>query len=320
MKNKKLLVSAMALGLAGLTTVGSTYAWFTVNGTVDVNGINVQVSSADSTIFVAAVAAGGETTGLHYAPEVNLSSFFTVAGGLKPVTTDDAVNFYSQDLTTNSYDSETGTGVKYGINFSNYKATGFAYEAPAQNAAATVGKGQLVAVDLYIATSKNATVYLQNNLVWSTPTVDEIEIEDNVADARDVARWSFAKDGATPTANDIYKLGDFNRSQSDVAKAAYLAAFLSEGEEESTSPAFNKFYGTKATAEIAVLEKGILVTKDTQNKNFRIDATFDEADYDFHKITIQFWFEGNDFDCRNSISQQAFGTSNFVLTTINPNG
>ena len=305
MKNKKLLVSAMALGLAGLTTVGSTYAWFTANGTVDVNGINVQVSTADSSIFVAAAAHSETTPSLKYAPEVDLTSLFTVTGGLKPVTTDDAVEFYSLDQTN---EMTAGSGHKYGISFTSNVATGFYYGA-AQDVADSVTAKQLIAVDLYIATSKDATVYLQLAPTWSNPTNKET----GEADARNVARWSFAIDGGAPV---IYKLGDFDtRSENDLAKQAYLSAFLTRP-TESEAPSFNKGHGTDDD-DLDVIATGAVLSGE-QNVSYRVDSTFDAADYDFHKITIQFWFEGNDYDCRNSISEQSFGTT-FVLTTSDPN-
>lgn len=49
--NKKLLASAMALGLAGLTTVGSTYAWFSMNKAVSATGMQVKATTASSLII-----------------------------------------------------------------------------------------------------------------------------------------------------------------------------------------------------------------------------------------------------------------------------
>ncbi|MDR0831545.1 MAG: hypothetical protein LBM99_01460 [Bacillales bacterium] len=44
---KKLIASSVALGLAAVTTVGSTYAWFALNTTVSVRGINMTVKAGN---------------------------------------------------------------------------------------------------------------------------------------------------------------------------------------------------------------------------------------------------------------------------------
>ena len=43
--NKKLLASALALGLAAVSTVGSTYAWFSMNTQVTATGMNVKAKA-----------------------------------------------------------------------------------------------------------------------------------------------------------------------------------------------------------------------------------------------------------------------------------
>lgn len=60
--NKKLLASAMALGLAGLTTVGSTYAWFSMNRTVSADGMKVNATTPASLVISQDSNVGTETS------------------------------------------------------------------------------------------------------------------------------------------------------------------------------------------------------------------------------------------------------------------
>ena len=68
-RNVKLLVSGLTLGLAALTTVGSTYAWFTTNGQATVGGMDITAEAAGNGIFVS-------KDGTKYDKTVSLEEYF----------------------------------------------------------------------------------------------------------------------------------------------------------------------------------------------------------------------------------------------------
>ena len=134
--NKKLLASAMALGLAGLTTVGSTYAWFAMNRTVTATGMavkattsttlliskdnaqdstkNNRLTNGDTTINLAEV---GTTVSLSPTSTVNGTDWFTakgattsasgaLTGSYEKVSSDDEAKYFlKKEMYVQNFDS-----------------------------------------------------------------------------------------------------------------------------------------------------------------------------------------------------------------------
>ncbi len=110
--NKKLLASAMALGLAGLTTVGSTYAWFSMNRTVSADGMKVQATTPASLAISTATPVGDATS-------VNFDSGATTLFA----ATHDAASDTLLKYVTNGQDVDAGTGLGNDLKYANATAT-----------------------------------------------------------------------------------------------------------------------------------------------------------------------------------------------------
>ena len=90
--NKKLLASAMALGLAGLTTVGSTYAWFSMNRTVEASGMKVNATTSTN-LLISKIQTTDTNKRLEGGAEsVDLTADATT---LSPTSTVDGTNWFS---------------------------------------------------------------------------------------------------------------------------------------------------------------------------------------------------------------------------------
>lgn len=94
--NKKLLISAMALGLAGLTTVGSTYAWFAMNRTVTAEGMKLKATT--STTLLISNSSDVDSTKNNRLTNGGTSYTFTDdAVSLSPTSTVDGSKWFSAE-------------------------------------------------------------------------------------------------------------------------------------------------------------------------------------------------------------------------------
>lgn len=70
--SSKLFLAAAALGLAAASTVGSTYAWFTVNGTAKASGLSMEVAGGSGIMIRKHTTGSGQFT-----DALNLAGDFT---------------------------------------------------------------------------------------------------------------------------------------------------------------------------------------------------------------------------------------------------
>ena len=171
--NKKLLASAMALGLAGLTTVGSTYAWFSMNRTVSATNMQVKATTPASLVISSSKNMSENKTSISYG---------TATNELAPATHDHTEQFNSTNLKyvknatdvdpktglVNSpvYEVATNTGsVKYYVDYTCYIASSGS-ELTNQdlkaslytNADVTEDTHKAISVDFYVATVDTDTL------------------------------------------------------------------------------------------------------------------------------------------------------------------
>ena len=305
-RNVKLLVSGLTLGLAALTTVGSTYAWFTTNGQTTISGMDIQAQAAGEGIFVS--ANGKNYTNNTDTLKVQLEEKFTDVK-LQPATTLDGINFYK--LHSDVFDAETGANDESG-NATNY----FKYEPLTSNIVDT--DQYFISFDLFFAVTENTNIEISanfNNQAGSN-------------DANKVFRFSYG----------LYTVGAENKLVKPTS--ALTRAFAERKDEDTVDYALNsintlysknvkdKSYGIggdtggknnyfNATPTLVSEEKMVdadqTYTSFTDNEDPTIKsfdtATFGEGTFKFVKVHFNMWLEGNDKLCSNKVSNEAISGS-----------
>lgn len=106
----KLIVSMMALIVAAVLAVVSSYAWLTISGAPEVDGIQVNIGGSNTIMVAADMTVIGENGTVHHYPgefaqELKFSDYETYAylselSGLMPVSTSDGVHWILPDYFT----------------------------------------------------------------------------------------------------------------------------------------------------------------------------------------------------------------------------
>ncbi len=318
-RNVKLLVSGLTLGLAALTTVGSTYAWFTTNGQATVGGMDITAEAAGNGIFVS-------MDGKKYDKSVDLSTYFT-----HTTTAGEKTSALLQPVTSLN-----------GSVFSKLSADTFTKNGDADVFDYTIineaeHKGNYVSFDLYFAVTKDTKIQISSkNLTAGQDDSDILK----------VARMSYApyskatdSENLNPTATYTDAKTNIMRLQSketpkDDADIAKQSIELLYGKTIN-----NKSYGVYTSATVKNTEtldkiyddedETKLLTTAPQEiiKANQTYATFTdvndvknlaiaEGEYKFVKVHFNFWLEGNDKLCSNKVASNSFtGT---LLFTAEP--
>lgn len=316
MKNttKKLLASSITLGLAAATSVGSAYAWFTVNAKVDVAGINMTVKTGNN-LYVALNGGDWDRT-------IDLASVFakpTDRAGIiwDAVTTGDGKEFYT--LGSTPYKEEiinplddpwdvTAKQVKDVFNYTKISTTANATGQVLSFAGAVntdVVVAQYVEFTLHFALAGASTVNVSlaaaTNSNGATHQAAQVL---RIADSTNGKVYQFNTTGGSvdTTITSDYALSRFNTvynkqittgtNSSATDKEVGLnaitglnAAAIKDKFEEV--PAFTAFTTTLSSTSAPAGTRTALV-----------------GDYLYGTIKFSVWYEGNDYSCANEIFNQ----------------
>ena len=302
-KKQKKLSSLILLLLLLVVLLGtSTYAWFTSNKNVSVEGIDVQVTTS-SGLLISADATNWKTTlknadltGATWDGKKNqLPGIITntTTGKTMDTTETGALDMYDGEVTSDG-------GV---LKLSTTKA---AKEAHGNS-------GNYVAFDVFFKTETEGQIYLTTS-ANVTPTADEDK------GLKNASRIAFVKEGNKPAdaaVNEIYALN--GATETDVvvwepnydahtsygvtqASTVYGIKTLSEG----TGNTKVEYKGVKAPVQT----KELTYTDDNYVKVDTIGTIATPTGYTaifslatgITKMRIYFWVEGQDVDCENNAS------------------
>ena len=130
--SRKLIPAFAMLLISAIMMTTASYAWFSINSDVDVNGMTVSTTTSDS-ILVATdvITSTGPVSDAAFGTTLTQG---TAGGTLNPVSTVDGVNFYYVDggNVTGSGDAKEEEYIAY--NHSNTAAFNTAYGTTGQNA------------------------------------------------------------------------------------------------------------------------------------------------------------------------------------------
>lgn len=302
-KKQKKLSSLILLLLLLVVLLGtSTYAWFTSNKNVSVEGIDVQVTTS-SGLLISADATNWKTTlknadltGATWDGKKNQlpgTITNTTTGKTMDTTETGALDMYDGEVTSDG-------GV---LKLSTTKA---AKEAHGNS-------GNYVAFDVFFKTETEGQIYLTTS-ANVTPTADEDK------GLKNASRIAFVKEGNKPAdaaVNEIYALNGATETDVVVWEPNY-DAHTSYGVTQAST-----VYGIKTlsagTGNTKVEYKGVKAPVQTKELTYTDDnyvkvdtigtiatptgytAIFSLAK-GITKMRIYFWVEGQDVDCENNAS------------------
>lgn len=315
-RNVKLLVSGLTLGLAALTTVGSTYAWFTTNGQATVGGMDITAEAAGNGIFVS-------MDGKKYDKTVSLEEYF------KHGATNEQASALLQPVT--SLNGSVFSKLSANTFTKNEEADVFDYTLIDDH------KGNYVSFDLYFAITKGSKIQISSN---------DLTAGQEGSDILKVARMSYApyskataSENLNPTATytdaktNIMRLQSKEDSQEDIAKKSMellygktisnksYGVYTATGtkNEQQLDDIYDKESATKllttAPQDIISEEQTYATFKDVNGVE---NLAIAEGEYKFVKVHFNFWLEGNDKLCSNKVASNSFtGTLTFTAVPNN---
>jgi len=278
MKNsltKKLLLAVITLGIAVIATVGSTYAWFSMNTTVEATGMQLTAVTPVNVVI-------SKTESGTYGPSVEFSSTLNKlypASTTKTQLTSNSVAFWAVE--EGQVIGENGKG---GVSSS---ATKFQTSAITSEATDSQGRSYFIKEDLWLKTTagkislvlediKLNTLTIDSNAVASSATVDsdaqspyEIKEALYVALITDAKTYIYAVDGTG-----TYK---------GVTAVDSTGTRTISGSDEQTST-----IGSSGTHVFDSEQADGALVLDTTAKH----------------VQVIVWLEGEDIDCVNAIGGQ----------------
>ena len=277
MKNsltRKLLLAVITLGIAVIATVGSTYAWFSMNTTVEATGmqltattpVNVVISKDANTGFQNSITFDSETLNLY------------------PASTDKTLLLSNGTYTFWAVEEgqvigENGEG---GISST---ATKFQSSAITTESVGNPAKNYVIAEDIYLKTTAGKiSLYLE-----------EIMLADFEGEVDSHAVESSATVGSPAVAKNIYD-------------AIYVALLTDHGTfiYQATGGSGNH------TGVLSVSSQGVRTlgsqyaftqTNNTGDEHLIFNSNVEGAELGTtaEKVTVLVWLEGEDVDCVNAI-------------------
>ena len=318
-RNVKLLVSGLTLGLAALTTVGSTYAWFTTNGQATVGGMDITAEAAGNGIFVS-------KDGTKYDKAVSLEEYF------KHGATNDQDSALLQPVTSLN-----------GSVFSKLSANTFTKNGEADVFDYTIineaeHKGNYVSFDLYFAITKGSKLQLSSN---------DLAAVQAGSDILKVARMSYApysrvngdedvnlktKADYTNASTNIMRLQSKEDSQEDIAKQSMELLYgktisnksygVYTADETKNDQQLDDIYDKESATKLLSDSPQDIISEEQTYSKFKDggikELAIAEGEYKFVKVHFNFWLEGNDKLCSNKVASNSFtGTLTFTAVPNN---
>lgn len=274
----KLFLAAATLGLAAASTIGSTYAWFTINGSASVTGIDMKVVS-DTGVFIKEHSAQVYDTKL----EIPAATFQNM----------------SWNAVTPDFDETSNTLGWKNVDLTNTLAADDTQDHPytlksitpvAVDGKAGVYKDSLSETAAYYKLDLDIKLTVGYDIKVEALSVESKDKNGNAVaiscDAKNVIRvgaLTYATDGAVAGWT-VYRLGATNLSQ-DTATAQFKSTFglthLNDNAKDSED--------LLTTARVITA-----VNNATAVQN-----------YSTERVTFFVWYEGTSWECANDIFGQS---------------
>lgn len=294
-RNVKLLVSGLTLGLAALTTVGSTYAWFTTTGDASVSGMDITAQGEGNGIFIST------DDGATYNRSVDLGEEYFKDIKLSPATSLDGKTFSYLKSEVHTTDQNGKDVFSYGKVDDNNKAKYY------------------VGFDLEFAVTADTSIYFYASEVnggdemkkVSRMSVSVYESDDNKAfntTSGTATTYVFEEKGADVTTD--YALDAMNKLYGKTVVDKSYGIYV--GDTTNTTNRNDDF--NNATLLSKDHDNSTLLVENT--KTYALDNKVipgSEGQFKFARVHFNFWIEGNDYLCSNkAIAQQLAASLVFI--------
>lgn len=302
--NKSKVVSALAMLLVSAVALSSaSYAWFTMSRSVSVEGIQLQATAPDNVLIAAnseeqfkniASYASSKTLAADSADmyrggtEINLNS----EDLLLPCSSTNGVKLYAtQDIQDDGHDKVNDEGK--GLNYT---------EVTVPKADATTNEIYYVDIPLYILTtgSNNVKVAIDTKESTITPGVADTNIYNAVRFA--VLDDTKATNIGGTFAADANLFGNPVKSINNDTKNA---TYATDEENKAIALLGSEGAGTGTVAGTEITLKG---TETADDKNV-------EGKYEYKKVVVRVWIEGQNEACVTANADQTFNV-NLVFKAV----
>jgi len=284
--SKKIIMAALALLMAVGLAAGSTFAWFSMNNKVTVNGMEVK-TKVSSNLLIATDVAGATT-------KKDDSQFSSgplsqeLKGILEPVSTSDAKTFfYSTDAKADGSKNK----VVASSGFTTYDST---TPADGINSSAYANKFS----EDYGVTTSDAVAY-DSSLDGAVAYVDYV--------------FQLKATSTNPDQNEYINLTTLEleyAGAADASAAHRVAIFVEDITNGASDAALNTAVGTyKASSSANFTSEGVasaVVSGETAYVGSSYVsspislATVTKGTTKYYKVTVRLWLEGQDTTCNNT--------------------
>lgn len=335
---KRLVPAVAMLALSAVTLSTSTYAWFTMNKSVEMTGINMTAATGEGMEISLASVTGDATNGT--------LKFLPASGGF---TENDGKNHPSDDTTTEfgwkntivmaNYYSDVGTLIPA----SSCDGKTFFAATDATNNGKLATKFESIA----LGSGKNATITPQTSL-GSATALTSTGTSGYYVDIPVHLRTS--KVGENKSGDIYYQMIINNNNASDTNSSLYKAvrvAFINGVNDTATAASkiltgdtakeYYKSSGASAQAVSAIAADGLGTwgevsnlssdfvngntfdnTKDGADSGLKIPYATKSGEYGHLDFTVRIWLEGESQSCWDSTAGQEWNIS-LKFTMVDPN-
>ena len=261
--SSKLFLAAAALGLAAASTVGSTYAWFTVNGSAQASGLSMTVAGGSGIMIRKHTTENVQFTDvLDLANDADLKGKTWNACTPKDPSTLKLSSFQTLDLskTLSSSDNPENTYVYKPLE----SETGYVYT-----------------LDLDVRVTEGYDFYIYVSDVSDSST--------KTCKAKNVVRVGVIN----------YEANNTDVSGAVAYGINERTTFESETDYALTK--FNTVFSKNLTVDSYTKPVSIAKTESNPGIKVVVDSSSKENGYTTERVTLKVWYDGNDKQCSDEI-------------------
>lgn len=269
----KLFLAAAALGLAAASTVGSTYAWFTVNGSAKVSGMTMNVTGGSGIMIRKHVESGDPN---QFTDKLDLTAEFSGLPSWKPCTPcsdtsgdPDLSDFKTLDLSK----TLTGSTYQYSETLSSSQLSGYVYS-----------------LDLDVRVSDGCRIAISAQPASVSTTAEEMAIK-----SIRIGVVNYGDRNTSASGFDIYGLVDRSDIVSEVSSS------IGVYDKDNALNKFNLIFNKAITRTESSYQRVQADLMNSTNCNYATDSGVSADNYTTERFTLKFWYEGDDPNCSDDI-------------------
>ena len=272
----KLFLAAAALGFAAVTTVGSTYAWFTVNGSAKATGLSMNVAGGSGIMIRKHVESGTQnsyTDKLDLAEEFPDSKVWNACTPASTSTDDHGLeSFKTLDLSSTLSTLNVDNKYKYKTLES---LSGYVYT-----------------LDLDVRVSNDFDFVVYTSFVASESDETALHM---ARKALRVAVVEYGANNSTATGYSIYGIVDRSNISSET------------GENDKALKKFNAAFNKNIVRDSSTYVAASALNSTSSHKVIcNSNVKDDESNgYTTERVTIKVWYDGDDPNCSDDILSQS---------------